>query len=114
MRDSRSGSAMSDSIELVLRANEQSVAGDGGAGEGELAEAVPGDLVVLVAGVDHERVAFLAEEEDLAAVGPRRRGERVADAADARLVDFASALRLEHLQHAVVVDDVDAAAVDER
>src|SRR6185436_9470522 len=47
------------------------------------------------------------------AVGPGRRGERVAGAADARLVDLAAGLRVEHLQHAVVVDGVDAPAVGE-
>ena len=82
-------SSYADAIQLGLRAHEEPVAGDGGAGERELAEAVLRDLLVGVAGVDDEGVPFLAQEVDLPAERPRRRGERVADAADARLVDLA-------------------------
>src|SRR5258708_8792517 len=88
--------------------------GQGGAGERELAEAVRGDLVVGVSGIDDERIPLLAQEINPPAARPRRCGKRVADTADPRLVDLTAGLRVEYLQDPGVVHRVDAPPKYER
>src|SRR5437660_9521361 len=89
-------SASPDPIEFRLRADEEAIPRDRGTGERELAKAVLRELLVGVARLHDERIAFLAEKEDVAAIDPRRCRKSVADAAHARFVQLASRLQLVH------------------
>src|SRR4051794_20881686 len=55
-----------DAVEPGLGAEIQAVAVDRRCGEGHLAQAVLRDLIVAIGGVQHERVAILAEQVDAA------------------------------------------------
>src|SRR5262245_59833296 len=62
---------LAQAVQLAPRADEQAAAGDGRAGQAHLTELVAPEHLEVPAGLDHERLAVLAQAEDLAAVGPR-------------------------------------------
>ena len=70
-----------DPIELLLGAQEQRVARDGGRGEHHRAEVVLRDLVVTVAGPEHDGHALFVRKVETRRRRDRRRGKRMTNAA---------------------------------
>src|SRR5438270_626465 len=63
-------------IESVDRSDNQTAVGQGGRRQRHLLKGVLAQEIKLLAGPDNECIAILAQTENLAVAGPRRRGER--------------------------------------
>src|ERR1700720_4544620 len=63
---------VADGVEVILGAQDQAIANEGGSGEGHFVEVVGIEQFVFIAGADHERLAFLVHTKNLAVVAPGR------------------------------------------
>src|SRR5262249_44887003 len=94
-------------------AQEEHPAGDGWRGPAHLVDAVGPQYLELLAGLDHEGSAILVQTEDLAVIGPGRRGEAAPARQPLSGVQGIAGSGVVTGQTAAL-QDVEQAAVDER
>src|SRR5579864_6327181 len=105
-------------VEMILGAQDDAVAGEGGSGERHFVEIVGAELFIFVALIalirraDHERLAFLVQTENLSVVAPGRSAE-IAAAADTSFERLVAGFGVETGEDAVVGEHVDSALIAE-
>src|SRR5215204_3529529 len=103
-----------DGVETLLAADENLPVGDRGRGVDRLAQRVGAQHLVFGPRLDDEGVAVLARQKDFAVEGDGRSGEGGRDGdAPALVLDLAGA-RVEARHHALVGQEVDVVAVENR